>query len=67
MTTVDALDQGREAFGRRAWGDAYAQLLAADREAPLAPEDLERLATAAHLIGREIDSADVWARVSRIS
>jgi ATP/maltotriose-dependent transcriptional regulator MalT len=62
MTTVDALDQGREAFGRRAWGDTYAQLLAADREAPLAPEDLERLATAAHLIGREIDSADVWAR-----
>ena len=62
MTTGDALNLGREAFEGRAWRDAYAQLPAADREAPLAPEDLERLAMAAHLIGREIDSAEVWAR-----
>lgn len=47
MTTDDALDRGRESFGRQAWGDAYAQLSAADHEAPLELEDLERLAVAA--------------------
>jgi DNA-binding NarL/FixJ family response regulator len=62
MTTVDALDQGRESFGRQAWGEAYAQLEAADQEAPLEPDDLERLAVAAYLIGRDDESADVWAR-----
>jgi ATP/maltotriose-dependent transcriptional regulator MalT len=62
MTTADALDRGRELFDRRAWRDVYAQLSAADREAALEPDDLERLATAAHLIGRDADSADIHAR-----
>jgi DNA-binding CsgD family transcriptional regulator/tetratricopeptide (TPR) repeat protein len=62
MTTAGALDRGRGAFGRRAWADAYAGLAAADHEAPLAPEDLERLAMAAHLAGRDSESADAWAR-----
>ena len=35
MTTADALDQGRESYGRQAWADAFDQLSAADREAPL--------------------------------
>lgn len=48
--------------GRRAWAEAYAQLSAADREAPLEVEDLERLAAAAYLNGRDEDSAEVWAR-----
>ena len=60
MTKADALDRGRAAFGRRAWGDSYAQLSAADREAPLEPEDLERLATAAYLSGKDAD--DIWTR-----
>ncbi|HEY3652685.1 MAG TPA: LuxR C-terminal-related transcriptional regulator [Streptosporangiaceae bacterium] len=62
MTTADALDRGRGAFGRRAWADAYCELSAADHEAPLSPEDLERLAVAAYLAGRDDDSADIWAR-----
>ena len=62
MTVTDSLERGRAAFGRQAWGDAYAQLLAADREAGLEPEDLERLAIASHLVGRDAESADVWAR-----
>ena len=53
MTAADALARGRASFGRQAWGDAYAQLSAADREAALGPEDLERLAMAAHLVGRD--------------
>jgi ATP/maltotriose-dependent transcriptional regulator MalT len=59
---ADALARGREAFGRRAWGAACADLAAADREAVLGGEDLERLAVAAHLVGRDADSEDVWAR-----
>jgi hypothetical protein len=51
MSTADTLDRGREYFGRRAWADAFVKLSAADRETPLAPEDLERLATAAHPSG----------------
>jgi DNA-binding NarL/FixJ family response regulator len=62
MTTADTLDRGRESFGRRAWTDAFDTLSAADRQTPLAPEDLERLATAAYLVGRDADSDEVWAR-----
>lgn len=50
---------------RQAWAGAYADLSAADREAPLEPEDLERLAVAAYLVGRDDDSADLWERVHR--
>jgi DNA-binding NarL/FixJ family response regulator len=62
MTAADALDRGRESFGRRAWADAFAQLSAADGVSPLEAEDLERLATAAYLIGRDDDGADAGAR-----
>src|SRR6266508_5377318 len=62
MTAADALDRGRESFRQQAWADAYAQLSAADQETSLEPEDLERLATVAYLVGRDVDSADLWAR-----
>ncbi len=58
----DTLDRGRECFARHAWGNAFTQLCAADRETPLEFEDLERLAMAAYLVGRDTDSADVWMR-----
>ena len=56
------LDRGREAFDRRAWAQAFAGLRAADARVPLAPDDLERLATAAALTGHDEASADAWAR-----
>lgn len=62
ISTADALERGREAVRRQAWGDAHAQLSAADGEAPLGLEDFERLAVVAHLVGREDESADSWAR-----
>src|SRR4051794_15736374 len=68
MTQVDsrqpatALEQGRNAFERGMWGDAYRALSAADLEAQLEPEDLEHLATAARLVGNEAESADLMAR-----
>ena len=62
MTRDDVLDRARQAFGRKAWTDAVAQLQAADDEAPLGTADLERLAAATYLIGRDGDSEEAWAR-----
>jgi DNA-binding CsgD family transcriptional regulator len=62
VTAAEARARGRESFGQRAWADAFAELSAADREAPLEPEDLERLATAAYLAGSDDDSVEVWER-----
>jgi DNA-binding CsgD family transcriptional regulator len=47
------LERGRRAYDRRAWKDAHELLTLADREKSLCGTDLERLATAAFLIGRE--------------
>jgi DNA-binding CsgD family transcriptional regulator len=65
VTSADARARGRDRFDRRAWADAFAELSAADREAPLDPEDLERLAMAAYLLGRDDDSVEVWERAHR--
>jgi DNA-binding CsgD family transcriptional regulator len=65
VTTADPLKQGRKAFSRRAWTAACTELSAADRQVPLGPADLERLAVAAYLVGRDDESADAWARAYR--
>ena len=62
MGMPDTLDRGREAFRRREWGDAYTRLSAADGEAPLGVDDLERLAVAAYLAGDDAASTDAWVR-----
>ncbi|MDP8961333.1 MAG: LuxR C-terminal-related transcriptional regulator [Actinomycetota bacterium] len=62
MTTADTLDRARDSFGRQAWEDAYARLSAADHQEPLEFEDLERLAVAAYLTGRDEECEEVWAR-----
>jgi DNA-binding NarL/FixJ family response regulator len=56
------LERGRKAYAQQAWGDAFALLSAADKESPLEPEDLERLGVAAHLLGRDEDTAEIGAR-----
>jgi hypothetical protein len=65
MTTAGGLDLGRESFARQAWATAYAELAAADRDAPPGPEDLQRLAVAAYLVGRDDESAELWERLHR--
>jgi tetratricopeptide (TPR) repeat protein len=65
MTTADTLDRGRASLERQAWADAFDKLSAADRETPLAPEDLELLAKAAYLVGRDADRDEVLARAHR--
>ncbi len=62
MQDIETLGRARKSFEQKAWADAYREFEAADREAPLDPEDLERLATAAYLIGREDESEAFRAR-----
>ena len=62
MASLDRLRVARTSFRHRAWSDAHASLAAADVDAGLAPEDLELLATAAYLTGRQPECEDAWAR-----
>jgi len=57
---MTATEQGRQAFRDSSWAEAFTQLSAAE---PLDLDDVERLATAAHLTGR--DSTDLWTRAYR--
>jgi hypothetical protein len=60
------LARGREAAGRLAWAEAYTALSLADRSSPLAGEDQERLATAAHLLGRVEDCLRALQRAQQL-
>jgi DNA-binding CsgD family transcriptional regulator len=62
MTDLATLHRARESFARRAWAEAYRLLQAADRDAPLDAEDLERLAIAAYLVSRDDDCEAFTAR-----
>ncbi|HET6690549.1 MAG TPA: hypothetical protein VFG74_06750, partial [Miltoncostaeaceae bacterium] len=59
---ADALTAARDAYGRRAWAEARELLRRADDEAPLDPEDLERLAVAAYMAGRDDEHLATLAR-----
>lgn len=56
------LARAREHYRRRAWSQAFRGLRAAHAAAPLGPDDLERLATSAYLIGRDDDYLDALER-----
>ncbi|CAN5795536.1 LuxR C-terminal-related transcriptional regulator [soil metagenome] len=55
VDATDELRRGRESYARRAWSDAYESLSRADQVTPLGAEDLELLATAAYMLGRDDD------------
>jgi DNA-binding CsgD family transcriptional regulator len=57
----DALARGRDAFARRAWSDACAELAPAAADV----DDLDRLAIASYLTGRDAECIDAWARAHR--
>ena len=59
MEEVSKLGRGREAHAKRAWLEAYESLTAAHEVAPLAPQDLELLATATFMLGRD-DESITW-------
>jgi DNA-binding CsgD family transcriptional regulator len=58
----DSLQRGRAAYERQAWSEAHTALSDADGASPLDAEDLDRLATAAALIGLDDASADARTR-----
>lgn len=60
MRNPRALEDGRAALERGAWSEAYTLLTAADARVPLDPDDLDRLATAAFLVGE--DATSIGAR-----
>jgi DNA-binding CsgD family transcriptional regulator len=54
MPPINAdLEQGRELYAHEAWAGAFESLKRADQAAPLEAPDLELLAQAAYLLGRE--------------
>jgi DNA-binding CsgD family transcriptional regulator/tetratricopeptide (TPR) repeat protein len=53
MEPVDQLERGRQRYAARAWFGAYESLTAADTATALGVDDLERLATAAYMLGRD--------------
>jgi DNA-binding CsgD family transcriptional regulator len=57
--------QGRDAYARQIWGEAYEFLTDADRSAPLDPRDLELLATSAYMLGREREYQELMERSYR--
>jgi class 3 adenylate cyclase len=61
-TTTDTLAEGREAFARHEWEQAYERLRAADADVPLGPEDLERLAGAARWSRHYAEMVDTFER-----
>jgi ATP/maltotriose-dependent transcriptional regulator MalT len=62
MTTTTDLDLARAAFDRYAWSEVAQRLLAADAVDGLGVGDLERLATAQHMLGRVEDASRTWER-----
>jgi DNA-binding NarL/FixJ family response regulator len=60
MAVVDRVERARGSFARRVWGDAFAELSAAHRERQLAVEDLEHLAVAAYMVGRDDACEEAW-------
>lgn len=62
---VHDLQQGREAYGRRAWLDAFEALSRADETEPLGPGDLTLLATSATMAGRNEAHAAAMERAHR--
>jgi DNA-binding CsgD family transcriptional regulator len=52
----------QESLEPHSWGNEYARLTAADGRSALEPTDLERLAMAAYLTGRDSESAGILAR-----
>jgi DNA-binding CsgD family transcriptional regulator len=59
---ASSLAHGRALFAQGAWNQAYHALQQAATAAPLPAEDLERLSSSAHLLGREEERIDLLTR-----
>lgn len=66
MTISGREERARVSFERRLWDDAFAGLSAARRDRDLDVEDLERLAIAAWMVGREQACEEAWIAAHRV-
>jgi DNA-binding NarL/FixJ family response regulator len=62
MASTDTLRYARECCERQSWREARDLFLEVDQAAPLAADDLERLAACSYMLGDESESFDAWAR-----
>lgn len=62
MAVDTHIPAGRKAFANEDWTRAYDRLSKADGEQPLGPEDVERLAFSAYLVGRDVESTELFRR-----
>ncbi|HWL99096.1 MAG TPA: LuxR C-terminal-related transcriptional regulator [Nocardioidaceae bacterium] len=60
--TTELIDRARDSYRHRLWPETFAQLSAADGEAPLGAAELDLLCTAAYLVGRDDDSDELSGR-----
>ena len=60
------LEEGRAAYARRAWSDAYELLARADAQAPLADADLELLSWTAALSGHDVEGMRLLERLYQL-
>ena len=60
-----ALERGRRSSAAQAWPDAFEALASADRAQRLGAPDLQRLATAAYMLGRDDDYVGALERAHR--
>jgi tetratricopeptide (TPR) repeat protein len=65
MPVADREERARRAFDRHMWGDAFARFSALDRERALDGEDLERLAVAAYMLGKDEACEAAWLAAHR--
>src|SRR4249920_2880814 len=64
-SAADELERGRESYASSAWAASYESLTRADGLEPLAADDLELLATAAYMLGRDDESLELLQRAFR--
>lgn len=62
MSRHASLTLGRDAFERQSWTEALSRFTEADRDERLDAPDLEKLATAAYLLGRDAECTEAWTR-----
>lgn len=62
---VADLERGLQAYSASAWSEAYESLSRADRESPLAADDLGLLGTSAYMLGRESEYLALLERAHR--
>lgn len=65
MAVADREERARSAFAQRMWGDAFGDLSAAHDARELDGEDLERLAVAAYMLGRDAACEEAWLAAHR--